>query len=94
MAPESWPERIGDLRLPAYGVADLIHRGTGMDRVEAHLARVVEVVDAQVRDDDRRPATQPTLLATNSSRVLGAAEIAGRGPEVDLARRTSASTGA
>ncbi len=54
-----------------------------MERIEAHLAGLVEVVDAEVGDDDRGPAAQPAALAPDAFRLLGAAEVAGAGPEVD-----------
>src|SRR6185369_1960334 len=70
------------LRLPANAGADLLERGAGMERVEAHLARLVEVPDPEIGHNDRRPAAQPPLLAPDPGAV-GAAEIAGTRPEVD-----------
>src|SRR5512140_3567410 len=54
-----------------------------MEEVEAHLAGLVEVPDPEVRDHDGWTAAQPALLAPDSFRFLGAAEVPGRGPEVD-----------
>jgi hypothetical protein len=48
-----------------------------MDRVEAHLAGVVEVVDAEVRHHDRRSAPEPALLAADAGGRFRAAEVAG-----------------
>ena len=48
----------------------------------------------EVRDDDRRAAPVPAARLADPLRLLGPAEVPGRGPEVDLARRTSARTGA
>ena len=69
--------------LPADRVADLLQRSPRVERVEAHLAGVVEVVDAEVGDDDGRAAAQPALLAADPRRVLRPAEVARGGPEVD-----------
>ena len=55
----------------------------GMERVEPHLAVVVEVVDAEVGDDDAGSPAEPALLAPDPLALLGAAEVAGRRPEVD-----------
>ena len=71
------------LRLPADRVADGLERRPRMEEVEAHLSALVEVVDAQVGDDDRRPAPQPALLAADPGRVLRSAEVARARPEVD-----------
>src|SRR5690349_22223013 len=54
-----------------------------MERVEPHLAGVVEVVDPEIGHDDAWPATQPATLTTDPFGLLRAAKIAGRGPEVD-----------
>src|SRR4029079_11311110 len=59
-----------------------------VERVQAHLPRVVEVVDAKVRDDDRRTAPQPATLPADALGLLGAAEIAGARPKVDLVDET------
>src|SRR4029077_2547320 len=48
-----------------------------------HLARVVEVVDAEVGDDDGRSAAEPAALAPDPLGLLGAAEVAGARPEID-----------
>ena len=56
----------------------------GWSEVEAHLAGLVEVPDAEVGDDHRRPAAVPAAGAPDPLGLLGAAEVAGRGPEVDL----------
>ena len=71
------------LGVPADRRADLLEGRARVERVEAHLAGLVEVVDAEVGDDDRRPAPEPALLAPDPLGLLGAAEVAGRGPEVD-----------
>ena len=63
----------GDLRLPARRRPHVVERRAGMDRVEAHLAGLVEVPDPEVRDDDRRPSPEPALLAPDPLRVRGAA---------------------
>ena len=73
----------GDLRLPADRRPDLVERRARVEEVEAHLAGLVEVPDPEVRDDDRRAAAQPALLAPDPLGLLGPAEVAGRGPEVD-----------
>ena len=72
-----------DLDLPADRVPDLLERGARMERVEPHLAGLVEVVDPEVGHDDRRAAPQPAVLAPDALGLLGAAEVAGRRPEVD-----------
>ena len=54
-----------------------------MERVEAHLAGLVEVVDAEVGDDDRRATPEPAALAPDPLGLLGTAEVAGARPEVD-----------
>ena len=54
-----------------------------VQRVEAHLAGLVEVVDAEVGDDDRRAAALPAALAPDAFGLLGAAQVAGARPEVD-----------
>ncbi len=64
-----------------------------MERVEAHLAGLVEVVDAEVSDDDARPAAEPALLATDPLGVVRPAEVAGTRPEVDPLDEASVSSG-
>jgi hypothetical protein len=54
-----------------------------MERVQAHLAGLVEVVDAEVGDDDAGAAPEPALLTPDPLALLRAAEIAGARPEVD-----------
>ena len=73
----------GDRHIPADRVADALDRRARVERVESHLAGVVEVVDAEVGDDDARPAPQPAALAPDPLGLLGAAEVAGRRPEID-----------
>ena len=60
-----------------------LDRRARVERVEAHLAGLVEVVDAEVGDDDRRAAALPAALAPDPLGLLGAAEVARAGPEVD-----------
>ena len=72
-----------DPRLPADRLADGLQGGAGVERVETHLAVVVEVVDAQVGDHDAGTATEPALLAPDPGGVLGPAQVARAGPEVD-----------
>ena len=51
---------LGDLDVPADGLADGLDRGAGMDRREPHLAGLVERVRPEVGDDERRAApSQP-----------------------------------
>ena len=68
---------------PAHGLVDVLERGARVQAVEAHLAVLVEVVDTQVRDDDRRAAPRPALGLAHAGRVGAAAQVAGRGAEVD-----------
>ena len=52
----------GDLDVPADRLADGVERRARMERLEPHLAGVVEAVDAEVGDDDataRGPASRP-----------------------------------
>ena len=42
---------------------DILERGAGVQRIEAHLAVVIEVVDGQVGDHHRWAAPGPALLA-------------------------------
>src|SRR3972149_3986829 len=67
----------GDLRPPGHGGLDLLQRGARMEEVEAHLARVVEVVDAQIGHDHGGPIAQPALLTPDAGRVIRAAQVAG-----------------
>ena len=85
---------LGDLRLPAGRGADLVEGRTRVERVEAHLAVLAEMPDAEIGHHDRRAAPEPALLAPDPLGLLRAAEVAGGGPEVDRSRRTSASTAA
>src|SRR6185503_1076458 len=78
------PEGLADLRLPAAGGPDFVERDAGMQRIDTHLTGLVEVPDREVCHHHRRPASDPALLASDPLRNGGAAEVAGRGPEVDL----------
>ena len=73
-----------DVDLPADGLAHRLDRCALVQRVEAHLAGLIEVVDAEVGDDDRRAAALPAALAPDAFGLLGAAQVAGARPEVDL----------
>ncbi len=75
---------VGDPERPADRLLGPVERRARVERVEAHLAVLVEVVDAEVRDDDRRAAPEPALLAPDPLALLGAAEVARARPEVDL----------
>src|SRR6185369_901264 len=73
----------GHLDGPADRRPDLVEGRPGVERVEPHLARLVEVVDPEIRDDDARAAAQPALLAPDPLALLRPTEIAGTRPEVD-----------
>src|SRR4029077_6748637 len=60
-----------------------------VERRESHLARFVEPVDAEVRDDDARAAPEPALLAPDPLALLGAPEVARAGPKVDRLDETA-----
>src|SRR4029450_5829506 len=66
----------GGLRLPGHRQMDLLEGGAGVEGVEAHLALVVEVIDAEVGHDDRRAAPEPALPRAALRRRLRPAEVA------------------
>ena len=69
----AWSARSSaDLRLPGDRRADLVERRARVERVEAHLARLVEVPDPEVRDDHRRPAALPAAARAGSRSACSA----------------------
>src|SRR5204863_2383139 len=80
--PRSCAEVGGDLQLPADRLADLLDRRAGMERIEPHLAIVIEVIDAEVVLDDRWAPPEQTLLAFISGVRLGPDVVSAASPEV------------
>ena len=48
-----------------------------MQEVQAHLARLVEMPDPEVRDDDRRAAAKPLLLGADTAPPFGTNQLPG-----------------
>ena len=76
-APRRWAAGVSasvvaDLRLPGDRRADLVERRARVEGVEAHLAGLVEVPDAEVRDDHRRPAADPAAARAGSRSACSA----------------------
>ncbi len=69
-------------------------RGARVERVQAHLAGLVEVVDAEVGDDDRRAATQPAALRAGCARPARRHRGCRARSGSRWSRRTSARSGA
>src|SRR5207247_3380092 len=76
-------EVVGNSDVPAARRANLLDGCAGVDRIEPHLAGLVEVVDAEIGDDDARATSEPSLLAPDSLALVRPAEVAGAGAEVD-----------
>src|SRR5689334_1141746 len=64
-----------DLDLPADRLANALDGRARVERLEAHLAGLVEPIDAEVGHDDRRSAAQPAALAPDALGLLGAAKV-------------------
>src|SRR4029453_298681 len=77
------PDIRRHVEVPADRLARLSDGGARVERVEAHLAVLVEGIDPEVRHDDAGAPPEPALLAPDPLALLGSSEVAGARPEVD-----------